>query len=178
MVFNFEKNDKQKILIVFTICFLHFYSNFSYENCFSFEEYFNQNLINLCTKFKVYISDIKKFKIFCYSFYHEIIKQITNFKYEEYKFLYKFYNPVGFNNDKDYFFKECKKTRFIELFQNYFKFLSESGKSFLPNLVDYNFFRPLISTTERVVDMVMSVINYNFYYFLSIKFILATFTIL
>lgn len=149
-------------MIIFTICFLHFYSNFSYENTFTFEDYFNQNLINLCTKYKVYISDIKRFKIFCYSFYHEIIQEIENFKYEEIKFLYRYYNPLNLNTDKNFLYQECnKKTNsIIEIFQNYFNKIRQEGPFFIPNLVKNNFFKPLISTTERVVDMVMSVSDF------------------
>jgi len=162
--FPSERSEKDKILILFTICFLHFYSNFSYENTFKFEDYYSQELVNLCTKFKVLIKDIKQFKIFCYSFYEQIIKEINKSEYNKLKLLYSYYNPDSFNTQN--FIMENKQTKSIlDMCKFYFKKLypNINNNSFnylnIQNIVNNKFFKPLISTTERVVDMVLSVIN-------------------
>ena len=164
---SFHENfsEKDKILIIFTICFLHFYTNFSYEGNFTFEDYFSQNLINLCTKYKVYVKNIKQFKIFCYSFYYQIIKELKNVNYLEFKKLYIFYNPSLLENEKiilDENLKDsqensgnCVKT----FFKNYLNYKIKINDIHLKlnEIVNKNLVTPLISTTERVVDMVLSV---------------------
>ncbi len=181
-----EYNEKEKILIIFTICFLHFYTNFTYENTFSFEDYFNQNLINLCTKYNVFVIDIKQFKIFCYSFYYQLIKEIKNVNYAHFKNMYAYYNPsaleeekiilgenfISNNNFKNYFRNEPIKdvtggpntNKFLWYFKNYVNtsYTSEKYQNLKTNLqkiVNKKIMTPLISTTERVVDMVLSVIK-------------------
>lgn len=142
---------------------MHFYTNFSYENNFKFEDYYTQDLVNLCTKYKVLIVDIKQFKIFCYSFYEQIIKEINKIDYKKLKLLYSFYNPESLNNENLLMEKNHSKN-ILEACKFFFKKFNpkEISGSFnyykLQNMVNNNFFKPLISTTERVVDMVLSVI--------------------
>lgn len=141
---------------------MHFYTNFSYENNFKFEDYYTQDLVNLCTKYKVLIVDIKQFKIFCYSFYEQIIKEINKIDYNKLKLLYSFYSPDSLNNE-NLFMKNNNSKSILEVCKYFFKKLNPNitKQCFdyykLQNLVNTKFFKPLISTTERVVDMVLSV---------------------
>lgn len=168
VTFSSDKSEKDKILILFTICFLHFYTNFSYENNFKFEDFYTQDLVNLCTKFKVLIVDIKQFKIFCYSFYEQIIKEINKIDYNRLKLLYSFYNPDSLNNE-NLIMDNNQSKNILEVCKFFFMKLNPnlSGTCFnyykLQNLVNNKFFKPLISTTERVVDMVLSVNNCLFF---------------
>jgi hypothetical protein len=164
-----DYGEKEQILIIFTICFLHFYSNFSYDSNFTFEDYFNQNLINLCTRYKVYIKDIKQFKIFCYSFYYQLIKELKNIDYARFKKLYIYYNPAVLEEEK--LIPEFKKdenfnsaNNICNLFKGYLNYFSkleknniDEFKTNIQHLVNKKIVTPLISTTERVVDMVLSV---------------------
>jgi len=164
-----DYTEKEKILIIFTICYLHFYTNFSYENNFSFEDYFNQNLINLCTKYNVFVKDIKQFKIFCYSFYYQLIKEIKNTNYSEIKNLYFFYNLSSLQEEKiilgeNFYQKEGENSNILSLscVRNYVKNFStidkyKNIKFNLQKIVNKKIMTPLVSTTERVVDMVLSV---------------------
>ena len=88
--FSEEKTERDKILILFRIFYLHFYTNFSYENNFRFEDFYSQELINHFTKFKILINDVKQFKIFSYSFYEQIIKEINKIDYNRIKLLYQY----------------------------------------------------------------------------------------
>ena len=166
-----EYNEKEKILIIFSICFLHFYSNFRYENTFTFEEYFNQNLINLCTKYNVYVKDLKQFKIFCYSFYYQIIKEIKNIDYGKFKNMYTYYNSSAIEEEKIIIGEKnqisdtssSNTSNFLKAFQNYIANFNsfdkyQNLKSNLKKIVNKKIITPLVSTTERVVDMVLSVI--------------------
>lgn len=147
-------------MILFSICFLHFYINFSYENNFRFEDYYNQELVNLCTKYKVLIVDIKQFKIFCYSFYEQIIKEINKIDTYRLKNLYNYYNPDSLEEQKIFLGNNTSKNVF-DLCKFYIKQLDPNNNLNylkLQNLMNNKLFKPLISTTERVVDMVLSVI--------------------
>lgn len=168
-----EYNEREKILIIFSICFLHFYSNFGYESTFSFEEYFNQNLINLCTKYNVYVIDMKQFKIFCYSFYYTLIKEIKTIDYKKFKNLYSFYNYNALEEEKSLLGEEShqgiENTKSSNFFKNMKSYLTKSNtldrynniKSNLKKIVNQRILTPLVSTTERVVDMVLSVKFFN-----------------
>ena len=101
---------------------------------------------------------MKEFKLFCYSFYHNIIKEINNFKYEEVKLLYRYYNPIYLNNNL--FFENDVNKSFQNIFISYSQRINTNNNLSdhdYSNILKNNLFKPLISTTERVVDMVMSV---------------------
>lgn len=141
--------------------------NFSYENNFKFEDYYNQDLINLCTKYKVLITDIKQFKIFCYSFYEQIIKEINIIDYNRLKSFYSFYNPYSLNSES-LKIENNQTTSVVDICKSFFKNinpkLTNSCLNYykIQNLMNNNFFKPLISTTERVVEMVLSVKSFIF----------------
>jgi hypothetical protein len=191
-----DYTEKEKILMIFSICYLHFYSNFTYENTFTFEDYFNQNLINLCTKFNVFVKDIKQFKIFCYSFYYQLIKEIKNANYARIKNLYLFYNASALEDEKLILGENFNQGNFItqtqgemnqrarknseilnnsdpnilSYFKNYVHTFNthdkyKNLKSNLQKIVNKKIMTPLISTTERVVDMVLSVSKHFKYIF-------------
>ncbi len=155
MKFRSEKSERDKISILFTICFLHFYTNFSYENTFKFEDYYNQELINLCTKYKVLIVEIKQFKIFCYSFYEQIIKEIMEINYNEIKLLYNFYNPDSLKDQKSLMINNQTKN-ILDICKSYLGKLYENRDNCvfnylnIKNLVNNKLFKPLISTTVRL----------------------------
>jgi len=72
--------------------------------------------------------------------------------------MYIYYSHSSIDlKDNPFYHRLENNNNYIEIFQNYFSQVREEGTLFLPNLVRNNIFKPLISTTERVVDMVMSV---------------------
>ncbi len=48
-------NEKKRVLVVFSVCFLHYYSIFYYNKCPSFDIFFTQNLINLFSLYQIKI---------------------------------------------------------------------------------------------------------------------------
>jgi hypothetical protein len=168
IIFSEEKTEREKILFLFRIFYLHFYTNFSYENNFKFEDFYNQELINQFTKFKILINDVKQFKIFSYSFYEQIIKEINKIDYNRIKLLYQYYNPNSLEVQK--LMMEKNKTKNIfEVCKFYFQNMNinTNGKCclnfFKIQKLTNKLFKPLISTTERVVDLVLSVLNFFLY---------------
>lgn len=178
---------------------MHFYTHFTYDNTFSFDDYFNQNLINLCTKFGIFVKDLKQFKIYCYSFYYQLVKEIKNFNYVYYKQLYRYYSISALeeekilqangrlgtdtvkakinDTDEDVNMTEssCSDKSNVDSDKakaNTINSIIELLKNYVKNIKNMDLDRlkfgltckaqsmiPLISTTERIVDMVLSVSN-------------------
>ena len=183
MTFSSNKSEGEKIRILFSISFLHFYTYFTYDNTFSFDDYFNQNLINLCTKYGIFIKDLKQFKIYCYSFYSQLTKEIKNFNYFNFKQMYRYYSisaleeekilnlskrkessesKSSFKNSKDQDIKENNKlNEIIDILKTYIRNITtldyDRLKFGLTNINKVQNILPLVSTTERIVDMVLSV---------------------
>ena len=130
--------EKKKVLYCFSVCFLHYYSIFSYNKCPSFDIYFNQNLINLCTLYQIKIENINQFKVYCYSFYYQMINELNQFNYNSIIQLYE--NP-SYNES----------------------FISNNVIKNIKNIkeqVTNKIFTPIISAKEKIVDMVY---NLNFF---------------
>ena len=142
-------------MILFRIFFLHFYKNFSYENNFKFEDFYSQELINNFTKFKIFIKDVKQFKIFSYFFYEQLIKEINKINYNKIKLLYHHYNPNSLEIQEKI------------MDQNNFKNIFDACKFYLKNMDTNNLlkiqnytnkiFKPMIITIERYINLVLSV---------------------
>ena len=119
-------SDKEKVLMLFSICFLHYYTLFSYDKCTSFKLFFSQDLIDFCVSRGVVIDNMNQFKVYCYAFYHSICSELEQTDYNKVKALYM-------------------KT--------------QNSNSFLNNVVNTNYIQPLVSTKERIVDLVYYVFN-------------------
>ena len=127
--------EKKKVLYCFSICFLHYYSIFSYNKCSSFDIFFNQNLINLCTLYQIKIENLNQFKVYCYSFYYQMINELNQLNYNSIINLYE--NP-SYNES----------------------FISNNVIKNIKEQVTNKIFTPIISAKEKIVDMVY---NLNFF---------------
>ena len=146
---------------------MNFYTRFNYEDNFTFDEYFNQNLINLCSNYGVYVKKMNQFKIFCYSFYFQLTIEIKKANYSNIQKLYNYYNPDSndvfeekeLNNNLQ--MQYSNKNILMNIFKSYNRLKEQSIETFyqLNNLVNSHFIVPLMISTETVVDMVLSVIN-------------------
>ena len=124
------ETEREKVLVLFSVCFLHYYTNFSYNQCPNFNLYFTQDLLALCLKFKIKIENLNQFKVYCYSFYYQMINELKQFEYDAIK---KLYNNNNSNNDI------IKR-----------KITLQNSKG----VVDKNIILPIISAKERIIDMV------------------------
>ena len=127
---------------------------------YSFDNYFNQNLVNMFSKYNVYIKNLPQFKFFCFAFYLEMLKEIRNNNYVDLKKLYEFYNN-SIVEEQDFIFKDLKNSTDKEKTNNFialFRYYTDSFKiNKLKRIMTKKILTPLISGTERVVEMVLSV---------------------
>lgn len=85
--------EKDKMMVLFSACFLYYYKNFSYDTNNKFSDYFDVNFLKLCESYKFSIKSISKFQTFVYAFYKQIHTEIKILDYDKIKKLYKYYNP-------------------------------------------------------------------------------------
>jgi hypothetical protein len=162
VTFTKPSDERTMLLSIFTVCYLHFYSNFSYEETFTFDSYFTQGLVNLCSKYNIFINDMKKFKLFCYSFYCQIQKEIRTTNYSEIKRLYKYYNPraeTEFEGDiltNSLDFKSQIVHKIKSYINNQIQYYEDVKYNFT-EMVNKKIMTPLVSTTETIVNMVLAV---------------------
>ena len=154
-------------MIIFSICFLHFYSNYSED--YTFELYLTQDLIKIFTKHNVLISNLHQFKVFCFAFFHQSMKEMNNFNYKDLKKMYQFYN-MTIIDEQNIIMQEVNKYEPLEKSKNFINKFAYNNKNKInisciknniTSLVTKKVMTPLISATERVVDIILSVFYIN-----------------
>ena len=99
----FENNnlsEKEKVMVLYSACFLNYYKKFCFDINHTFEEYYDDNFIYLIkTVFKFDISNKQLFRIFCFCFFDKMKEEIGNLNYEKIKPLKLAYNPTLYNNN-------------------------------------------------------------------------------
>ena len=128
-------NEKKRVLVVFSVCFLHYYSIFYYNKCPSFDIFFTQNLINLFSLYQIKIINLNQFKVYCYSFYYQMINELNQF---DYNLIIKLYENAANQFFTDKFIKNIKEQ------------------------VTNKIFTPLISAKEKIVDMVYNLSGFMY----------------
>ena len=95
--------EKDKLLTLFSLCYLHYYSSFQYETNNSFEQYYNTNLAILINKYNIIIKEENTFKTFVYQFFVNMHFELEKRKemYKKIKLLTKHYNPHIINNSEE-----------------------------------------------------------------------------
>ncbi len=158
-----NEDDNEKVVIIFTICFLRVYIN--YREDYTFEEYFSQDLINSFTKYGVFICNLHQFKVFSYAFFPQTMKEMKLLNYSELKKLNLYYDKTILE-DQNILMEEVKSSHPDEKNKNFiYKFAHYTQNKLNISNIKYNIrsmmtkqvMTPLISATERVVDMILSV---------------------
>ena len=85
--------EKDKIMIVYSACYLYYYANFSYEVDNTFSDYFDVNFLKFCETYKFSVKSVSKFQTYVYEFYKAMQREIKNLDYNKIKKLFKYYNP-------------------------------------------------------------------------------------
>ena len=49
--------EKEKLLTIFSLCYLHYFSIFKYETNNTFDQYYNKNLADLVERYKIIVKD-------------------------------------------------------------------------------------------------------------------------
>jgi len=84
-IMSFEdKNlsEKDKILSLFSACFLNYYKKFLYETSHDFKEFYDQSFFNLVKTFKIKINNYDIFKVLCFCFFDKMKSEIINLNYD------------------------------------------------------------------------------------------------
>ena len=97
---NNNLSEKEKVMVLYSACFLNYYKKFCFDINHTFEEYYDDNFIYLIkTVFKFDISNKQLFRIFCFCFFDKMKEEIGNLNYEKIKPLKLAYNPTLYNNN-------------------------------------------------------------------------------
>ena len=86
-------SEKEKVLILFSACFLHYYSKFGYNISNSFEEFYTNEFNEVLKDFHISILNYEYFKQFSLSFYDKLkyVIQKNEIQYSEISKYYKYY---------------------------------------------------------------------------------------
>ena len=97
-----DKNlsERDKIMTIYSACFLNYYRKFLYDTNHEFEEFFDQSFLCLVKTFNVEVKNIDLFKALSFSFFSKMKEEIIKTDYEKkIKPLKYVYNPKLNNKD-------------------------------------------------------------------------------
>ena len=80
-----DKNlsERDKIMTIYSACFLNYYRKFLYDTNHEFEEFFDQSFLCLVKTFNVEIKNIDLFKALSFSFFSKMKEEIIKSDYEK-----------------------------------------------------------------------------------------------
>ena len=97
---NTNLSEKEKVMVLYSACFLNYYKKFCFDINHTFEQYYDDNFLYLIkTVFKFDISNKQLFRVFCFCFFDKMKEEIGNLNYEKIKPLKLAYNPTLYNNN-------------------------------------------------------------------------------
>ena len=95
-------SERDKIMTIYSACFLNYYKKFLYDTKHNFEEFYDQNFLCLIKTFNIEILNLDLFKVLSYSFFNRMKEEINKLNYEEkIKPLKHFYNSKLNNEDNE-----------------------------------------------------------------------------
>ncbi len=139
--------EKDKVIILFSLFYLHYYSYFGYDIHITFEQFFNQDLIFLSSKFQIIIKDEMQFKNISFGFFTTFQSEIKNNSYEKIQYLKLFYNPSLIHN-YNVFYQN-----------NLFNWKSDQNTNLqlINNSPQKHLLTKLLVAKERIVNMVLAI---------------------
>lgn len=101
--------ENERIMILYSVCMLNYYSKFTFNIDNKFEDFYNNEFFDLCNNFNIRILNYEQFKILILFFYSTIQSEIKSIGYKNIKNLKTYYNPKIvkkdnkkiINNEKD-----------------------------------------------------------------------------
>lgn len=127
--------EKEKLLTIFSLCYLHYYSLFQYETNNTFDQYYNSNLATLVNRYKIIVKDEDQFKAYANNIFNLMHIEIENLKdiRENIKKCVRYYNPNAFNKSPN----------------------QEPFKAPQPQSFHKTILTQLVAAKEHIVDMVL-----------------------
>ena len=110
--------ENEKIMIIYSVCMLHYYSKFTFNIDNQFEEFYNNELFDLCNNFNIRVINFEQFKILILFFYSTIQSEIKSVGYKNIKNFKTYYNPNIVKKEKDNNEKEKEKENSINQISN------------------------------------------------------------
>lgn len=144
LYFTDKISDKEKIMSVFSIMFMHYYSKYAYDLGISFEDFYTQDLVNMFNIKGISCYKVQDFQIFSYTFFYETVRILSKVNYKELKKKYMFYSDIP----------RIKKDSLINSFQDYITIIKNMDLKNAVNTVK-KCIKPLIATKEKIVEMIV-----------------------
>lgn len=123
--------------------FMHYYLKYSYDPGLSFEDYFTQDLINMFSIKGIFFQNLNDFKIFAYTFFSDMVREINKHSYKDIKKSFHYYSDLPL----------LKKDNSITSFKDYINLIRSMN---IQTAVE-KCLKPLIATKERIVEMMVEV---------------------
>ena len=99
---NTNLTEKEKIMVIYSACFLNYYRKFCFNTDHTFEEYYDDSFMNLTKSyFKFDIINQQLFRVFCFYFFSKMQNEITALNYNKIKKLKNYYNYKKFFSEKN-----------------------------------------------------------------------------
>lgn len=136
-------SNKEKIMCTFSMMFIFYYTRYSYDYHNSFEDYCCDDLLQVFYQKGISILSLDKFKVFAYTFYFQIVKELTKMNYKEIK-------------NKFYKFSDLEMSKGRTMIETVTDYVSVFKKLNFQNALN-NCITPLIATKEKIIDMVIDV---------------------
>ena len=97
---NQNLTEKEKVMVIYSACFLNYYKKFCFELNNTFEQYYDDDFMSLVNDvFKFEVTNEQLFKVLCFCFYDKMREIIKSLNYEKIKPLKKTYNSKINNNN-------------------------------------------------------------------------------
>ena len=151
-----DKNlsEREKVMTIYSACFLNYYKRFLYDTNHSFEEFYDQNFICLVKSFKVEIKNMDLFKVLSFSFFGKIKEEIVKLNYEsKIKPLKYVYNSKLNNKDND----QIMNTLFSNDNNNKINNDNKNKINIEPLKVKEKAINFVVSAKEKIVDIIYEI---------------------
>ena len=149
-------SEKEKVLILFSACFLHYYSKFGYNISNSFEEFYTNEFNEVLKDFHISILNYECFKQFSLSFYDKLkyVIQKNEIQYSDICKYYKYYNAqkIEIKNPNSAFIP-IQNNNPIEVLK-----YRLNQKNILKKK---NFLSKMVSVKEHLIDVVLELDKKN-----------------
>ena len=152
-------SERDKIMTIYSACFLNYYKKFLYDTKHNFEEFYDQNFLCLIKTFNIEILNLDLFKVLSYSFFNRMKEEINKLNYEEkIKPLKHFYNSKLNNEDNEIikntlFSSDNNKNEVINKDNNNLKNkIKIEGLKVKDKAINY-----MISAKEKIVDIIYEI---------------------
>ena len=152
-------SERDKIMTIYSACFLNYYKKFLYDTKHNFEEFYDQNFLYLIKTFNIEILNLDLFKVLSYSFFNRMKEEINKLNYEEkIKPLKHFYNSKLNNEDNEIikntlFSSDNNKNEVINKDNNNLKNkIKIEGLKVKDKAINY-----MISAKEKIVDIIYEI---------------------